>query len=172
MYNNAKHTFIEFFFFEILIIYYLNFLYKLNVEKRDISIARNRIQNLKILQKRLIKQLTRVEKSQTKWVNQKIKFKSFKLKDEIMLSTRFFKQIKFKKKLSNKFTKIFVVENVINNKQTYRLRLFSQWKIYLIFHVSLFENYFKNFIISILTKIELIDDEKQWEIEKILNKKN
>ena len=171
VYNKAKHVFTNLSSFEILMIYHSNFLYKLNVEKKNISIARDRIQNLKALQKRLIKQLTRVEKSQTKWVNQKIKLKSFKVEDEIMLSIKNFKQIKLKKKLLNKFTKLFVIENVINNKQIYRLRLFSTWKIHSIFHVSLLEKYFKNFTISISTKIELIDDKKQWEIEKILNKK-
>ena len=82
IYNNTKHVFTKISFFEILIIYYSNSFYKLNVEKKDISIAKNRIQNWKTLQKKLIKQLTHVEKSQTKWINQKIKLKSFKMKND------------------------------------------------------------------------------------------
>ena len=39
-----------------------------------------------------------------------------------MLSIKNLRQIKFENKLLIKFIKSFVIENVINNKQIYRLR--------------------------------------------------
>ena len=48
---------------------------------------------------------------------------NFKMKNKIMLFIKNIKQIKLKKKLTNKYTRFFEIENVIE-KQTYQLRLF------------------------------------------------
>ena len=57
--------------------------------------------------------------------NNKINFEYFKIKNKMMLFTKNFKNVKFKKKLFYKFMKLFEVENVVES-QTYCLCLFDQ----------------------------------------------
>ena len=88
-----------------------------------------------------------------------------------MLFIKNLKQFKSKKKLANKYIESFEIFDIIET-QTYKLQLFSKWKIYFVFHVFLLKKYRENFIIAISTKVQLYDDEKQWEIKKILNVKD
>ena len=73
--------------------------------------------------------------------------------------------------MSNKYTNFFEIENIVE-KQIYRLRLLFKWRICFVFHIFLLEDYYNNNITFILSKIELIDDHKEWEIEEILNRKD
>ena len=92
-----------------------------------------------------------------------------------MLNIKNLKQRRFSKKMSHKYVKFFRVKNKID-AQTYRFILFNIYRIHNIFHVSLLKNYHykkDDKYAKQLTQIsKLIDDKKQWKIEKILDKMN
>ncbi len=98
---------------------------------------------------------------QTKYYNQKHKFKFFNFNDLVMLSAKNLKQKKLSKKLSNKMIEFFHIQEFIS-KQMYYLDLLIIYKVYSVFHVSLLKSY--NYRLnddSILDyfALELIDDE-------------
>ncbi len=90
-----------------------------------------------------------------------------------MLSAKNPKQKKSSKKLSNKMIKLFRIQKFID-KQTYYLDLSVIYRVYSVFHVFLLESYNRRLNDdSILDYfiLELIDDEQEWKIEKILQKR-
>ena len=92
-----------------------------------------------------------------------------------MLFIKNLKQKRFNKKLSHKFAKSFKIKNKIDS-QTYKLILFNIYRIYNTFHVSLLKKYHHR-VDDKKTKImfqisKFIDNNKQWKIEKIFDKKN
>ena len=91
----------------------------------------------------------------------------------MMLFTKHIKQRKSSQKFSHKFIKSFRIANVVE-KQTYRLVLSFLYRIHDVFHVSYLEFYNKrendDFLLD-LSSSKLINDEKEFEIEKILQKK-
>jgi len=66
--------------------------------------------------------------AQTKYYNQKHKFKFFNVNDLIMLSAKKLKQKKLSKKLLNKMLKLFHIQEFIN-KQMYHLNLSIIYKM-------------------------------------------
>ncbi len=90
-----------------------------------------------------------------------------------MLSAKNLKQKKSSKKLSNKMIELFRIQEFID-KQTYRLDLSIIYRVYSVFHVSLLESYNRRLnddsILDYLV-LELIDDEQEWEMKKILQKR-
>ncbi len=110
--------------------------------------------------------------AQTKYYNWKHKFKFFNVNDLIMLSAKNLKQKKLNKKLSNKMIKFFHIQEFID-KQMYHLNFLIIYKFHSVFHVSLLKSYNcrlnDDFILKYLTS-ELIDDEQEWKVEKILQK--
>ena len=111
--------------------------------------------------------------AQTKYYNWKHKFKFFNVDDLVMLSAKNLKQKKLSKKLSNKMIELFHIQKLIN-KQTYNLDLSIIYKVYSVFHVFLLESYNRRLnddsILNYLV-LKLIDDEQEWKIEKILQKR-
>ncbi len=111
--------------------------------------------------------------AQTKYYNWKHKSKFFNVDDLIMLSAKNLKQKKLSKKLSNKMIELFYIQKLIN-KQTYHLNLSIIYKVYSVFHVFLLESYNRRLnddsILNYLV-LKLIDDEQEWKIEKILQKR-
>ncbi len=111
--------------------------------------------------------------AQTKYYNWKHKFKFFNVDDLVMLSAKNLKQKKLSKKLSNKMIELFHIQKLIN-KQTYNLDLSIIYKVYSVFHVFLLESYNRRLnddsILNFLV-LKLIDDEQEWKIEKILQKR-
>ena len=171
VYNCAKHASTKMSFFETLLEYNSNFLWHLDESDIDIFVARNRIVSLLKRKEKLENNLRRATKSQIKFANRELKRKKFKVNDQIMLFIKNIKQAKFKKKLLNKYTNSFKIEDIVA-KQTYCLRLLFKWRIHSIFHVFLFENYYNNNITFVFSKIKLINDQEEWKIEKILDRKN
>ena len=88
----------------------------------------------------------------------------------MMLFTKNFKNARFKKKLFYKFTKFFDVKNVVKS-QTYRLRLFDQWRIHLVFHVILLKSYYINANIVVPSKMILVNENEKYEMKNILKNK-
>ncbi len=90
-----------------------------------------------------------------------------------MLSAKNLKQKKSSKKLSNKMIKFFHIQELIN-KQTYYLDLSIIYKVHSVFHVFLLKSYnhrLNNDYILDYFILKLINDEQEWKIEKILQKR-
>ena len=90
-----------------------------------------------------------------------------------MLSAKNLKQKKLSKKLSNKMIEFFHIQKLID-KQMYHLDLSVIYRVHSVFHVSLLESYNRRLnddsILDYLV-LKLIDDEQEWKIEKILQKR-
>ena len=170
VYNCAKHAFIELAFFEIFFEYVSNFNFKFDFAQSNILATKQRLQSLHDKKKQLKKNLKHNNETQTKWVNKKTFAKTFNVKNKIMFSIKNLKQMRSKKKLSNKYIESFEIENVIET-QTYRLRLSLKWRIHSIFHVFLFEKYHMNDFTKSFAKVVLMNDHEKWKIEKILDMK-
>ena len=88
----------------------------------------------------------------------------FDVKKLMLLLTKNFKQKRFNKKLSYKYTKLFKIKNKIN-LQIYRLTLFDSYRIYNTFYVLLLIKYYyrvNNKITKFMLQIsELINNKKQ-----------
>ncbi len=111
--------------------------------------------------------------AQTRYYNWKHKFKFFNVDNLIMLSAKNLKQKKLSKKLSNKMLKLFCIQEFID-KQTYCLSLLIIYKVHSVFHVSFLKSYNRRLnddsIFKYLT-LKLIDNEQEWKVEKILQKR-
>ncbi len=90
-----------------------------------------------------------------------------------MLSAKNLKQKKLSKKLSNKMIEFFRIQELID-KQMYYLDLSIIYRVYSVFHVFLLESYNcrlnDDFIFNYFV-LKLINDEQEWKIEKILQKR-
>ena len=77
--------------------------------------------------------------------------------------------------MSHKYMKFFKIKNKID-AQTYRFILFNIYRIYNIFQISLLKDYHHKkddkHAKQFMQILKFINDEKQWEIEEILNKMN
>ena len=71
------------------------------------------------------KRITRVDELQMKFVNKRMKLISFNINQKIMFFIKNLKQIKFKKKFANKYTKSFEILDIVD-AQTYKLQFFSK----------------------------------------------
>ena len=87
-----------------------------------------------------------------------------------MLFTKNLKNARPKKKLFYKFTRPFEIENVVE-LQTYCLCLFDQWRIHLVFHVSLLESYYTNANIVLSVEMIFVSENEEYEVEDILKNK-
>ena len=118
----------------------------------------------------MIKRLCSAQQAQVKTHNSKINFKHFKIKNKMMLFTKNLKNVKFKKELFYKFTRFFEIKNVVE-LQNYRLCLFDQWKIHLVFHISFLKSYYTNANIVLSAKIILVSEDEEYKVENILKNK-
>ena len=87
-----------------------------------------------------------------------------------MLFTKNFNNVKFKKELFYKFTKLFEIKNIVES-QTYRLCLFDQWKIHFVFHIFLLKSYNSNANIVFLTEMNFVNEDEEYEVKDILKNK-
>ena len=91
----------------------------------------------------------------------------------VVLATKNLKQKRPSKKLSHRFIGPFEMDKIVG-KQTYHLILPPNYRIHPVFHVLLLESYVGRegeSNIPAKPPPELIDDNKEWEVEKILEKK-
>ena len=175
VYNNVTHFFTNVSFYYFMYDYYSKIHYVIEndfIEKK-IFFAKNKIKHLHDVEKMLIKRLKHVVAKQTKYYNQKHIFKKFNVDDLIIFNIKNFKQRRFNKKMSHKYVKSFKIKNKID-AQTYRLILFNIYRINNVFHVSLLKNYYykKNdkHAKQFMQISKLINDKKQWKIEKFFDK--
>ena len=87
-----------------------------------------------------------------------------------MFSIKNLKNVRFKKKLLYKFTKLFKILNVVEF-QTYRFRFSKKLKIYFVFHVFFLKSYYENANITKSKNIIFVDENEKYKIEIILNNK-
>ncbi len=90
-----------------------------------------------------------------------------------MLSAKNLKQKKSRKKLSNKMIEFFHIQEFID-KQTYHLDFSIIYRVHSVFHVFLLESYnhrLNDDSILDYFVLKLIDDEQEWKVKKILQKR-
>ena len=87
-----------------------------------------------------------------------------------MLFTKNLKDVRSKKKLFYKFTRLFEVKNVVES-QTYRLCLFDQWRIHFVFHVFLLKSYYTNANIVLSAEMILMNEDEKYKVKDILKDK-
>ena len=73
--------------------------------------------------------------------------------------------MRFKKKLSNKYTKSFEIENVVDT-QTYRLKLSFKWRIHSIFHVFFLEKISYQWFHKIVCKSDFVKRSRKMKNKK------
>ena len=175
-YNSSIHSTIDINFFYVM--YDYNSEIELKIEndffRKRMSTVKKRIKKLHKFRQTLSQRWTNVVELQIKYYNQKHKLKDYKRNDLIMLFAKNLKQKRFNKKLSHKFLNSFRILKLFDT-QTYRLTLFSTYNIYSIFHVFLLKSYRRRENDSTVLNMffsEIINDQKEWEIEKIKKKKN
>ena len=125
VYNNAKYTFTKLLLFKVVLNYELKFNWKWNDKSSNVSTIKKQVNILLTQRENLEKRVTRVDKSQIKFANKRIKFMSFNINQKIMFFIKNLKQIKFKKKFANKYTKSFEILDIVDS-QTYKLQFFSK----------------------------------------------
>ena len=175
VYHNNIHFSLDCTSFYVLYDYHSKIKYNVenDVEEERILAAKERVKKIHDIREALSKRWTNVVKTQTKYYNRKHLSYHFKVKDLVKL---FIKNLKLKqssKKFSSKFADSFRVKELVRS-QTYRFSLFQFYnRIHSIFHVSYLKSYFRrrgdNSILK-LTLSKLIDDEEQYEIEKIIER--
>ena len=172
VYNNIVHTFIQPSLFKIIFDYQTKFQFDWNKRKCfNVFVVRDRIQLLWNECDRLIKRLRSVQQAQVKTHNSKINFKHSKIKNKMMLFTKNLKNVKSKKKLFHKFTKLFEIKKVVE-LQAYRFCLFDQWRIHFGFYVSLLKSYYINVNIVFFTEMILMSENEKYKVKDILKNKN
>ena len=111
-----------------------------NFSEKEISSAKNRVEQLQSLRMNFKKRLKKVAEYQTKYYNKNHKSKEFAVDELILLFIKNFNQKRSSKKMFFKFAKSFRIENKVE-KQTYRLTLSFTYRIHNIFHVFLLKSY-------------------------------
>ena len=145
--------------------YHFEIRYKVenNFSKEKILFINQRIKQLQTLKDDLSDRLKKANIYQAIYYNKNHTFKKYAVEKLIILSIKNLKQKRFNKKLTHKFVKSFRVENKIK-AQTYRLTLFSTYRIHNIFHVSLLKSYHHRIDVTkayeFMQVSKLIDDEE------------
>ena len=120
-----------------------------------------------------MQRLQKVSAQQIKYYNVNHQSQSYVVNDLMLLLIKNFKQKRPNKKLSHRFVNLFRMKNKIN-EQTYCLTLSNIYCIYNIFHVSFLKSYLhraNDQETKVMIQVpKLINDIKQWEIKKIMNK--
>ena len=144
-----------------------------SITEGEVPAAAERIKTIHNARAALEKRWQGVAESHAKFYNQNHTPKEYKVGDLVMLSTKYLRQKRPKKKLSHRYTGPFRVQDVVG-KQVYRLFLPSDYQIHPVFHVSLLEPYQRrrgDTETPVLPNPELIDDQPEWDVEKILDRR-
>jgi hypothetical protein len=169
VYNNSCHSVIKMSSFKIIydkISRWENFQEQENVE---MSTIKNRILDLTRFRDILSQRLKKVKQIQVKYYDQKHISHTYKVSDKMLLNVKNIKIIKSFKKLNHKYIESFEILLSIN-KQTYRFRLSKSYdSIHNVFYVSLLESFKARFDESSTLLSILVEDEKHYEIESILD---
>jgi hypothetical protein len=138
-----------------------------NVIEGEIPAAKDRIQRLEELRKRLKEEYLKAQERQAKYYNQRHQEKLFKRGDLVKLSTR---NLRLKdKKLQPRWVGPFRITERIGS-QAYRLALPQKYsRLHDVFPVQFLEDFYARNKQDLLPMPELEDDD-EWEIEEIKGK--
>ena len=114
VYNNAKYTFTKLLLFKVVLNYESKFNWKWNDKNSNVSTIKKRVNILLTQRENLEKHVIHVDESQMKFANKKMKFINFSINQKIMFFIKNLKQIKFKKKFANKYTKSFEILHIVD----------------------------------------------------------
>ena len=173
-YNNCKQASINVSPFYAM--YGYNPTFELRIEddtpRERVPAAQERVKELFDVRKKLEQRWQNVSKSQTKWYNKKHEPRLFKTDELVMLATKNLRLKQPSKKMTCRFIGPFRIAELVG-KQAYRLHLPSTYSIHNVFHVSLLEPYTlrDGSAIPTFTLPELVNDEPQWEVEEVLDKR-
>ena len=144
-----------------------------SIAEGEVPAAADRVQRIHNARAALEKRWQSVAQSYTKFYNQNHTPREYKVGDLVMLSTKYLRQKRPKKKLSHRFAGPFRIQDVVG-KQAYRLFLPSDYSVHPVFHVSLLEPYQRRLgdvETPVLPHPELVDDTPEWEVEQILDRR-
>jgi hypothetical protein len=104
----------------------------------------------------------------TKFYNKKHKDQSYRINDEVMLSSKNIRMRKAFKKLADKFLDPFKIKAIVG-RNAYKLDLLKSYRrIHPTFHVTLLEPYRRREGVVLPEPID-INDEEEWEVEEVLD---
>ena len=173
--NNNLYNFASVTSFYLMYKYHSKIWYEVenNFFKKKISSIKDRVEQLQSFQKNFKKRLKKIAEYQTKYYNKNYKSRKFVVDKLILLLIKNFNQKHLSKKMFFKFAKSFKIENKIE-KQMYRLTLSSTYRIHNIFYIFLLKSYHykaddKN-AHEFMQVLNLINDDEQWKMKKIVNK--
>ena len=134
--------------------------------------AKDRVQKLLKLREDLTRRWHSVADTHARYYNLKHEPMSFNEGERVMLTAKNLNQHRPSKKLSHKAIGPFRIEKCVG-KQAYRLTLPDTYRIHPVFHVSLLEPYKRgqNSDIPKYPPPDLINDEEEWEVEQILDRR-
>ena len=143
-----------------------------NTTEGEVPAAKDRVQKLLKLREDLAKRWQSVADAHARAYDLKHKPMQYAEGDMVMLSTKNLNQHRPSKKLSHKAIGPFRIEKLIG-KQAYRLTLPTNYRIHPVFHVSLLERYERgqNSDIPKFLPPDLINDEEEYEVEQILDRR-
>ena len=151
-----------------------------SLEKFSSQAGHDLAANLKVTLQDLKETLTHAQNLQAKYYDEHHKPVTFKVGDQVMLSTRNLSSNRPSKKLGPKKAGPFRIDKVLGT-QAYRLKLPTTWKCHNTFHVSLLTAYRRATRVEREEEIdnqgpELVlndygNEEEEWEIESIVDSK-
>jgi hypothetical protein len=174
-YNNAKHASTGLSPFYAMYGYNPEFEFTVEDDgfEGEIPAVQDRVRQIQETQQKLEERYKIAVETQAKYYNNRHEPMTFNKGDLVLLSTKNLKQKRPSKKLSHKYAGPFRVEDVVGT-QAYRLALPTGYRIHPTFHVSLLEPYTRREDGSeapYLPLPELLDDEEQYEVEALLDRR-
>lgn len=172
VYNNTKNTNIDHMPFELHCGYYPHIFFKDKVDSHLKSHSTNKLaKQLRELLSIYQQNLLHSQGLQNRAYNKSIKPCSYALGEKVWRNGKYIK-IKQNWKLEAKFFSLFRVFHLIG-KQVYKLELFTKWKIYDIFYISLLEQdttrkWQVNELLELEPKLDVGED-KEYKVEAIKN---
>jgi Reverse transcriptase (RNA-dependent DNA polymerase)/RNase H-like domain found in reverse transcriptase/Integrase zinc binding domain/Chromo (CHRromatin Organisation MOdifier) domain/Integrase core domain len=140
------------------------------LERGENQDARQRAENLQDSEEEARELWRQASESAAKYYNNKHKERTYAVGDNVMLSSRHIRLRRASKKLADKFLGPFPITKKFG-KNAYQLRLPKTYgRIHPTFHVSLLEPYRERVGRELPEPIE-IDNEEEWEVERVLDVK-
>ena len=128
------------------------------MNKNILFAVHDRIFQILKIQQKLIKQLKKTKKNQTRYYNKKHIFKIYQIKKQMLLNSKNLILNKFIKKLNYKYYDSFEINKFIK-KQLYKLKFFKIFRsMYNVFHMSLLKSFKKQ--IEKTSKFIIIKNQK------------
>ena len=125
---------------------------------------------MKNIRKFIIKNIQKVQKQQIKHANRHRKDVKYEVKNLVWISTKNIMINRFFKKFDHKMIESYSIIKIVDS--FYQVKLSETIKIFDTFHFSLLRKAFMNSLskqINELSSLIIIDDEKKWEMNNILN---